>query len=118
MVIAASTGTAWSQATTEYAVNLAFFGPDDVFVFDIEKGRGAGNLVVDTKDCCLPGDQWRVDFFTEEPADAESDPVGIGDGNTVAFSGAAYAAPFVRGQVEVSYDSGVDRFPAGMTVRF
>ena len=118
-MLLAPVGPASAQmAMTTVEVDLVFEGPDDVFVFDVEKARGAGDVTIDTRDCCLPGDEWRVDLFTDEPANAASDGFGIGNGLTSSFSGATFAAPYVRGQVEVSYAGGVNVFPAGMTVRF
>lgn len=42
----------------------------------------------------------------------------VGDGSTAAFTGAAYMAPFKYGMVCVTYDSGIDAWPAGMWVEF
>jgi hypothetical protein len=110
--------SASSPATVYVTYLLSFYGPEDTFTFEVEKAQGAGDLTVDTWDCCIPGDHWRVDLIPKQPADAGDKVTGIGDGNTVTYSGAATSHPWVRGIVVVSYESGVDIWGAGMCVRF
>lgn len=95
---------------------LVFSGPTDNFTFYVEKAQKAGDLTVDTRDCCIVGDNWTVTLNPDQPKN--KDTSAIGDGNTSTFSGAATVHPWVRGTVMVSYDSGVDVWPAGMEVRF
>ena len=101
---------------TEVTFDLVFNTADDTFTFTVDKAQRAGDLTVDTLDCCIAGDLWRVDLEASQPANQSE--TGIGDGNTSEFSGAATGSPWVHGTVTVSYESGVDVFPAGMTVRF
>ena len=100
---------------TDVEFLLSFSDADDTHSFAVEKAQKAGDLTVDTLDCCIPGDLWRVDLVSSQPNAATS---GTGDGSITEFSGAATGHPWVTGVVTVSYDSGVDVFPAGMTVRF
>lgn len=95
---------------------LTFWGPTDTFTFYVEKAQKAGDLTVDTRDCCIVGDNWTVTLNPAQPKN--KDTSGTGDGNISTFSGAATVHPWVRGTVTVSYDSGVDVWPAGMEVRF
>jgi len=97
---------------------LTFYGPDDVFTFRVEKteNTAAGILRVQTKDCCIPGDQWTGEIVAEQPR-FKTD-VDTSDGNIYTFNGDANVAPFIAGTVMVSYAEGVDNWPAGMTVEF
>jgi hypothetical protein len=109
-----------SAAPTQFAqYGLGFFSANDTFTFQIAKGHnGAGNLTADTLDCCIAGDLWQVSFDTARPANSANDAVGVGDGSTTEFSGAATAHPFIRGSVTVSLDTLVGGIPAGVCVRF
>ena len=100
--------------------DLTFFSPTDTFTFEVAKGEEdpAGDLTADTVDCCIPGDLWQVTFATAQPANPANDVIGIGNGSTTEYSGAATSHPFIRGSVTVSYNSGTDIFPAEMCVRF
>jgi len=101
---------------TSQVFYLTFLGPTDTHSFYVEKAQKAGDLTVDTRDCCIVGDNWTVDLNPDQPKN--KDTSGTGDGNISTFSGAATVHPWVRGTVTVSYDSGVDIWPAGMEVRF
>ena len=105
-----------TPGVTEQTFVLTFNGPDDTFTFDVCKAWKAGDLTVSTMDCCVVGDCWRVDLNPVDPL--YKDTYGIGDGTIDAFTGAATVHPWVRGTVTVSYDHGVDMWPAGMTVKF
>jgi hypothetical protein len=109
-----------SAAQTQLAeYTLTFSSATDTFTFGVDKAGGdAGDLTVDTRDCCIEGDLWEVTFDTAQPANPANDVTAVGNGSTAAFSGAATAHPFIRGDVTVSYDSGVDIFPADVCVRF
>ena len=105
-----------TKGDTYKEIGLTFTSATSTFTFSVVKARDAGDLTVDTKDCCIVGDFWKVELVPGQPAS-----VGVsatGDGSISAFSGAATAHPWVRGTVVVSYAGGVDVFPAGMTVRF
>ena len=107
---------------TSYMTYLTFYGPDDTHSFYVGKAQKAGDLTVDTMDCCIVGDQWTVDLNPDQPKN--KDTSGTGDGSIglpgviESWSGAATVHPWVRGTVTVSYDSGIDMWPAGMWVRF
>lgn len=120
-VAAVTSGTATAgpptQGYTEAVYYLELEGPDDILTFEIEKAQGAGQLTVDTQDCCILGDLWMVDIDPMQPAAANKNGAGLGDGTTL-WSGGAVSMPFVRGLVTVSYDSGVDVFPAHLYIRF
>jgi hypothetical protein len=110
-----------SAAPTQLArYGLSFPSASASFTFQIAKGDNpAGNLTADTIDCCLVGDHWKVSFDTARPANRANDVVGVGNGSTTVFSGAATAHPFIKGSVTVSFDSSLaPSFPAGMCVRF
>lgn len=107
-----------SPGVTSHTEVLNFTSADQTFSFNVSKAGDAGRLTVDTKDCCLNGDLWTVDIDTALPAAAKYDVSATGDGSTSEFSGPATVKPFISGCVTVSYDSGVDNFPAGMEVRF
>ena len=112
-------GAAASPAPTQFAqYDLVFSSASDTFTFDVQKVGGAGDLSVDTIDCCVPGDLWSVTFDTQQPADSANDATGTGNGSITAFSGSATSHPFVRGSVIVSYADGTGVFPAEMCVRF
>lgn len=112
--VAAAAGTPTQYVT--YAIT--FWNADDTYEFAVEKAQGAGDLTVDTADCCIAGDLWRVDLAPSQPANPANKVTGIGSGEINVWSGKATAHPWVRGKVVVSYESGVDAFPAGMCVRF
>ena len=113
----AAANAAPAQGETEVITEVTFASADDVFHIDVEKARGAGALTADTSDCCVEGDIWRVDIHPDQPANPANAVTGIGNGSISEFSGAATAAPFVRGCVEISYEEGVDDFPALMSTR-
>lgn len=112
------TGIAAGQGYTEAVYSLTFASAAATFTFLIEKAQGAGQLVVDTRDCCISGDKWKVVVDPSLPRAANKDATGVGSGSTVLFSGSAATIPFVTGGVVVSHDSGVNVYPAGMTIRF
>ena len=111
-------GGAAGQGVTEAVYFVQFNAAGDTPTFEISKAQGAGELMVDTRDCCIAGDKWKLVVDPNRPRAAKKDATGTGDGNIVLFSGAAATMPFVAGAVTISYDSGVDVFPAGMEVRF
>ena len=110
------------SGNTSQIYYLTFYGPDDTHSFYVGKAQKAGDLTVDTMDCCIVGDQWTVDLNPDQPKN--KDTSGTGDGSIglpgviESWSGAATVHPWVRGTVTVSYDSGIDMWPAGMWVRF
>lgn len=112
--------SASAAAHTQLAqYTLVFSSATDTFTFGVDKtGGNAGDLTVDTRDCCITGDLWQVTFATAQPANPANDVSATGNGSTAAFSGAATSHPFIRGDVTVSYAGGTDIFPAGMCVRF
>lgn len=101
---------------TEVLAFLSFDSADQTHSFTVDKAQKAGTLTVDTLDCCISGDCWKVTLDATQPSNQSAE--GVGDGNTSTYSGAASVGPWVHGTVTVSYDHGVDVFPAGMTVRF
>jgi len=101
---------------TSQVFYLGFLGPTDTHSFYVEKAQKAGDLTVEVQDCCIPGDNWTVDLNPAQPKN--KDTSGTGDGNISTFSGAATVHPWVRGTVTVSYDQGIDMWPAGMWVKF
>jgi hypothetical protein len=117
VVAFATAGSATGASTTQAVYFLAFENADQTYTFDVVKAQGAGDLTVDTSDCCIHPDFWRATIDSALPANAANDVSGLGDGD-FGFSGAATAHPFISGAVTVSYDHGVDIFPAGMCVRF
>ena len=114
-------GAAASPAPTQLAqYDLVFSSANATFTFGVEKlaDAGAGDLSVDTIDCCIAGDLWEVTFETQQPANPANDVTGTGNGSISAFSGSATSHPFIKGSVIVSYAGGTDVFPAEMCVRF
>jgi hypothetical protein len=114
-------GAGANPAPTQLAqYDLIFSSASDTFTFGVEKldGNGAGDLSVDTIDCCIPGDLWTVALDTAQPANPAHDVTSTGNGSISAFSGSATSHPFIRGSVTVSYSGGTDVFPAEMCVRF
>ena len=99
----------------EEQFQLAFSQANQVFVFQVTTD-GTGDLLVDTLDCCIPGDQWGVRII-DTARNCIIDEA-CGNGSIEEFSGEAVAPNFTAGVVEVFYCQGVDIFPAGMTVRF
>ena len=94
---------------------LTFGQANEVFVFEVTTD-GTGDLIVDTLDCCIEGDQWGVRII-DTARNCIIDEA-CGNGSIEEFSGEAVAPDFTAGVVEVFYCQGVDVFPAGMTVRF
>jgi hypothetical protein len=111
-------GGAAGQGLSEAVYDITFAAPGNTFTFEISKAQGAGQLMVDTRDCCIAGDKWKLVVDPNLPRAAKKDAAGTGDGSTTIFSGSAVTMPFVAGTVTVSFDSGVNVFPAGMSVRF
>ena len=94
---------------------LTFGQANEVLVFEVTTA-GTGDLIVDTLDCCIEGDQWGVRII-DQVRNCIIDEA-CGNGSIEEFSGEAVAPNFTAGVVEVFYCQGVDVFPAGMTVRF
>jgi putative cell wall-binding protein len=69
MLVLVTAVSASSSATTSEIYLLVFWEPGDTYTFGIEKARGAGDLIVDTQDCCIPRDHWRVDLLPIQPQD-------------------------------------------------
>jgi hypothetical protein len=119
-LIATSSAAAQPTPTQTAKYDLTFASASDTFTFQVAKGADnpAGALTVDTVDCCIAGDLWKVAVDTAHPANPALDKSATGDGDTAAYSGAATVTPFIDGSVTVSYSSGNDFFPAEMCVRF
>lgn len=119
MVLAAPQATAAPPPSGETTVVefLSFFAPGDTFVYEVTAAQGAGVLTVETLDCCIPNDLWTVQLAHARPQGNDR-AEGTGDGNISTFTGSATVGGWSSGTVVVSYASGVDLFPAGMTVRF
>jgi hypothetical protein len=107
---------------TKVVTTLSFDGPREVQFFTATVSE-AGTLVVDTKDCCLRGDHWLVTLIDQAGGGTvgavDEATAACGNGSIREFSGQATMR--VRpGSVKVlvAYCSGIDDFPAGMTVRF
>jgi hypothetical protein len=107
---------------TKVVTTITFDGPEEVqfFTATVEE---AGTLVVDTKDCCLRGDHWLVTLIDQSGGGTvgtvDEAAAACGNGSIREFSGQA-AMRVKPGSVKVlvAYCSGIDNFPAGMTVRF
>jgi hypothetical protein len=101
----------WLQSAT-------FYSAEEVLSFHVAKTEdtAAGILRVRTQDCCIAGDEWQAEIVADQPR--FNTDAAVGDGSTATFTGDAYVAPFIAGNVNISYDSGVDIFPAGMTIEF
>jgi hypothetical protein len=95
---------------------LTFNSAADVFSFNIEKTEdtAAGILRIRTLDCCIEGDKWTATLNGMRPNNKQS--IATSDGNTIYFNGDAFLAPSNKAELQVSYNKGVDTFPAGMTV--
>jgi hypothetical protein len=109
-----SSGTTKCKGIT---VPLSFFSAGETFVFDVLPLTN-GSLKVKTQDCCVPGDIWRAGVNENGTGFIGRSNAGTGDTDT--FTGkvtkdAQAGNPYV---VIVSYDQGVDLFPAGMDVCF
>ena len=101
---------------SEETVPLVFEGPTQVYTFDVTTSASSADLLVDTMDCCIEGDEWGVRLI-----DDGSDEIlatSCGSGSISEFSGLATATGVTAYRVEVFYCEGVDVFAAGMTVRF
>lgn len=107
-----------AQGLTDAVYMVTFASASDTFTFDISKAQGAGQLIVDTRDCCIAGDKWKIVVDPNLPHAAIKDATGTGDGSTTLYSGGAATMPFVAGAVTLSYDSGVDVWPASLEIRF
>jgi hypothetical protein len=116
-IAVALAGSAAAAPTTEAVYDIVFANATETFTFDVVKAQGAGALTVETSDCCIHPDFWRATIDTALPSNPGNDVSEVGDGQ-FGFSGAATAHPFISGAVTVSYDSGVDIFPAEMCVKF
>jgi hypothetical protein len=98
-------------------VSLTFSSAGETFVFDVFPLEN-GSLKVQTEDCCVPGDIWRVGINRNGTGFIGRSNAGTGDTDTFtgkASKDAQAGNPYV---VIVSYDQGVDLFPAGMDVCF
>jgi hypothetical protein len=104
-----------AAADTQLRVGV-FASATDVLKYRVT-ASGPGTLIVDTMDCCIPGDSWGARIFRTKPTTGTSKPA-CGNGSVTEFSGATHITSFVHGRVEIRYCHGVDIFPAGMTVRF
>lgn len=96
--------------------SLTFNNATDIFSFDIARTEdtAAGTLRIRTEDCCIAGDRWTASLNGIQPANKES--ANTSDGNTSYFNGDAFLSPSKKAELKISYDKGVDTFPAGMTV--
>jgi hypothetical protein len=109
---------------TQQVFPLTFKDQDQVYTFSVVTSDKDVRLIVDTLDCCIPGDKWGVRIFTtKEKKDGEVKKVrkvaaACGTGSITDFSGEATAQGSQTYIVEVFYCEGVDIFPAGMEVRF
>jgi hypothetical protein len=107
---------------TKVVATLTFDGSEEVQFFTA-KVREAGTLVVETKDCCLRGDHWLVTLIDQSGGSTvgatDEATATCGSGSIREFSGRA-TMRLRPGSVRVlvAYCSGIDEFPAGMTVRF
>ncbi len=107
---------------TKVVTTLTFEGSEEVQFFTAKVGE-AGTLVVDTKDCCLKGDHWLVTLIDQSGGGTvgalDEATAACGNGSIREFSGQA-TMRLRPGSVKVlvAYCSGIDDFPAGMTVRF
>jgi hypothetical protein len=107
---------------TKVVTTLTFDGPEEVQFFTA-KVREAGTLEVETKDCCLRGDHWLVTLIDQSGGSTvgatDEATATCGNGSIREFSGRA-TMRLREGPVKVlvAYCSGIDDFPAGMTVRF
>jgi hypothetical protein len=110
-------GSAGATPTTSAVYALSFAAATDTFTFDVAKVQGAGDLTVQTGDCCIHPDYWLATIDAALPANSANDGTGLGDGQG-GLSGAVTAHPFISGSVTISWDSGVNIFPAGMCVSF
>lgn len=109
---------------TQQLFPLVFKDAEQVYTFSVATSDKKTKLLVDTLDCCIPGDKWGVRIFaTKEKKDGEVKKVrqvaeACGTGSITDFSGEATATKSETYIVEVFYCEGVDIFPAGMVVRF
>lgn len=107
---------------TKVVTTLVFEGPEEVQFFTANVSE-PGTLVVDTKDCCLKGDHWLVTLIDQSGGGTvgatDEATATCGNGSIREFSGQA-TMRLRPGPVKilVAYCSGIDDFPAGMTVRF
>jgi hypothetical protein len=102
---------------TEVVVTLIFNSATNTFTFQVDAAQGAGVLTVETLDCCIAGDLWKVELLHGQ-ASGNDKSEGTGDGNVVSYSGAASHNGWSKGTVVVSYAGGTDVFPAQMDVKF
>jgi hypothetical protein len=103
-----------APGATTYTTYFDFSSATDTFTFDVSATQGSGTLTVETMDCCIVGDLW---VSTLEKGKSKKVTTGIGNGSTTEFSGEAVRKGWTKGTVTFSYASGVDIFPAGITVR-
>ena len=103
-----------AEAAPPQVFVLVFTSASQVQTFTVQTS-GDGDLTVDTMDCCIPGDIWGVEVDEVGPGPT---PQACGHGSITMFSGAVTVTSFSSGLVDVFYCSGVDVFPAQMTVRF
>jgi hypothetical protein len=101
---------------SEETFTLTLPNADTVFTFDVTTSSSAVDLLVDTRDCCIPGDLWGARVIAADSGLVLAE--NCGDGNTETFSGLAAATGFTAYRAEIFYCEGVDTFPAEMTARF
>lgn len=102
-----------ARAEVQQLYQLAFTDAAERYYFDITTS-GDGDLTVDTRDCCVPGDSWGVVVREDGGPTAQA----CGTGSITLFTGAAKIASFGQGDAEVFMCSSVGTFPASVTVRF
>lgn len=103
-----------SSSATPVTFSMEFNSPDDVLKFDV-KASGDGVLKVDTMDCCVEGDVWGLKAKSIKPKAKDQ---ACGSGSVSVFSGEVSLPSFRKGSLRLYYCSGVDLFPAVMTIRF
>ncbi len=98
--------------------SLTFWDPSQVFVFAVQLGDGT-RLAIHTRDCCAEGDKWGLTLINPRSGD-DTVVSNCGLGSTTGFRGGVAAEPVANWTLiaHVYYCSGVDDFPALMTVRF
>jgi hypothetical protein len=102
--------------TSEETFELELPDADTVFTFDVTTSAAGVDLLLDTRDCCIAGDQWGARLIAAGSGTVLAQVCG--DGNTTTFSGLATASGFTAYRAEIFYCAGIDVFPAGLTARF
>jgi hypothetical protein len=101
---------------SEETFTLTLPNADTVFTFDVTTATAFVDLLLDTRDCCIPGDEWGARLIAAGSGAVLAE--NCGDGNIETFSGLATATGFTAYRAEVFYCEGVDTFPADLTARF